>query len=93
MTKAMNQADLALWRGWREKRSDDAFETLVRPHLGFLADLALRRARSQADADDLVQQALAHLAQETSDRPIEVGLRAWFGRRIVLDAKIGRAHV
>lgn len=85
-----SEADRILWRAWRRDRDDAVFADLVRPHLRFAADFARRLGLHDADADDIVQQAVAALAAEASDRPIEVGLRAWLGRYLVLHAKMLR---
>ena len=86
----VNEADRKLWLAWRHQRDQEAFAALVRPHLAFLADFARRRGLSAADADDVVQVALADLAAEQSDRPVAVGLRPWLGRSIVLKSKMAR---
>jgi RNA polymerase sigma-70 factor (ECF subfamily) len=49
--------------------------------------LARRLGCGAHDADDLVQQSLVALAAARDGRPAEVGLRAWLGRRISLDAR------
>ena len=86
----MNEADQRLWHAWRKRRDEHAFETLVRPHLAFATDFARRLGCVPADADDLVQQALSGLAAEKSGRPLQVGLRAWLGRSLVLQVKMLR---
>src|SRR5687768_14381717 len=80
----MDLADRTLWEAWRARRDEGAFETLVRPHLGFAADVARRAGCSSSDADDVLQDALVRLAREGGDRPVEVGLRAWLGRVVSL---------
>ncbi len=76
-----------LWATWRETRDETAFEQLVQPHLPFAIDLARRLGCDAHDADDLAQESLAALAATRNDRPTEVGLRAWIGRRVSLGAK------
>jgi len=73
--RSVNEADTNLWRAWTRRRDEDAFATLVRPHLKFASDFARRLGCDAADADDLVQQALTKLASEQTDRPLQVGLR------------------
>ena len=89
-TRVVNEADQKLWHAWRKRRDEHAFETLVRPHLVFATDFARRLGCDAADADDLVQQALSRLAAERSGRPLQVGLRAWLGRSLVLQVKMLR---
>jgi len=88
--RSVNEADTNLWRAWTRRRDEDAFATLVRPHLKFASDFARRLGCDAADADDLVQQALTKLASEQTDRPLQVGLRPWLGRFLVLNHKMLR---
>ncbi len=76
-----------LWQRWRRSRRADAFETLVKPHLPYVADLARRQGVSAADAEDVVQETLLELARERSDEPVRVGVRPWLARRVRFRAK------
>lgn len=86
----VTQTERVLWQHWRAGRDERAFEQLVAGHIPFALDFARRRGCSPADADDIVQQALTRLVQERSDRPVEVGLRAWLGRTVSLQATMLR---
>lgn len=86
----MDENDRSLWERWRRQRDEGAFEALVRPHLAFAVDFARRIGCSPADADDVVQQSLTLLVQERGARPAEVGVRAWLGRSVSLQARMLR---
>jgi RNA polymerase sigma factor (sigma-70 family) len=73
-----------LWRAWRARRDENAFASLVRDEIRYAADYARRLGANAAEADDLVQDALVRLAQEVSDDPTRVGVRAWLCRRVGL---------
>ncbi|MHC4957818.1 MAG: RNA polymerase sigma factor [Planctomycetota bacterium] len=76
------------WRAWRSRRDAAAFEALVEPEISYAVALARRMGARGADADDIVQDSLVQLAQEQSDDPVDVGLRAWICRRVVLRSKM-----
>ncbi|MCB9881443.1 MAG: RNA polymerase sigma factor [Planctomycetes bacterium] len=76
-----------LWGAWRERRDARAFERLVRPELAHVVSLARRIGARAEEAEDALQDTLVQLAQERSDDPLRVGLRAWLCRRVVLRHK------
>ncbi len=76
-----------LWTAWRKRRDARSFEALVRPLLPHAKDLARRAGCNDAEAEDLVQETLILLSREKSDDPVRVGVRAWVGRRIRLQAR------
>jgi RNA polymerase sigma-70 factor (ECF subfamily) len=61
---------------------------LVRPEVGHALALARRMGASDADAEDALQDTLVALSNETSDEPVDVGLRAWICRRVVLRVRM-----
>ncbi len=73
-----------LWRAWRDRGDEVAFRDLVVREVPYAADLVRRHGASAAEADDAVQEALVKLAQEPSDLPVTVGIRAWLCRRGIL---------
>ena len=77
-----------LWMRWRSRRDEVAFEKLVRPELTALYDAARRSGLGTADAEDVVQEALADLAQEPSERPGAVGIGAWLMRAVRLKSLV-----
>ncbi len=83
----MTESDTRLWRRWLERRDEVAYTALVRSHGAFAIDFAARLTGNATDAEDLSQQAFLELAEETTERPVEVGLRAFLGRRMVLAAR------
>ena len=83
----MTQDDAALWKRWSERRDGSAFEALVAAHASYVYDFARRLTGQDADAEDLAQEAFLELATAPVDRPPQVGLRGFLGRRVVLGAK------
>jgi DNA-directed RNA polymerase specialized sigma24 family protein len=83
----MTDTERSLWRRWTERRDEAAFAALVAAHERFVFDFARRLAGHAADAEDLAQQAFLDLAECRGDRPVEVGLRPFLGRRLVLGAR------
>ncbi len=83
----MTQNDAALWKRWSERRDGSAFEALVAAYAPYVYDFARRLTGQAADAEDLTQEAFLELATAPSDRPPQVGLRGFLGRRVVLGAK------
>lgn len=83
----MALATTALWTAWRLKGDDDAFASLVRPEVPALFDAARRSGLGQQDAEDVVQESLRELADEQSNRPVEVGVGAWLMRSVRLKAR------
>ncbi len=77
-----------LWRRWRKTADRRAFEALVGLLEGFAFDFARRVSGRAADAEDLAQDAFLTLSQAADDRPIQVGLRAFLGQRIRLQARM-----
>jgi RNA polymerase sigma factor (sigma-70 family) len=86
----MDATAASLWQTWRATGDERAFESLVRPHLGFAVDLARRSGCSAADAEDVLQEALVRLAREADDGPVAVGFRAWLGRVVSLRTRMLR---
>ena len=84
----MVDREFSLWRSWRERSDGDAFGVLVRPHVEFASQLARRSGLAAADADEVVQRSLIRLAAERSDKPAQVGLRAWLGRSVVNETRM-----
>ncbi|MDJ0975795.1 MAG: RNA polymerase sigma factor [Planctomycetota bacterium] len=79
-----------LWTAWVRDRDEAAFETLVRPELPASYNLARRMGLADADAQDVVQEALGELAQTRSQRPAQVGVGAWLMRAVRLRALMSR---
>ena len=77
-----------LWHAWRSRADQQAFQNLVAGEVPYAADLARRLGASSGEADDAVQDALVKLARERSDMPLEVGVRAWLCRRVLLAFKM-----
>jgi len=77
-----------LWDRWSRKREAPAFEALVAGHQAFVFDFARRVTGHDADAEDLAQEVFLELAEAPADRPREVGLRAFLGRRVVLGGRM-----
>jgi RNA polymerase sigma-70 factor (ECF subfamily) len=75
-------ASAPLWTAWTTRRDERAFETLVREEVPAICDAARRWGIPREDAEDVVQEALAALARETSDRPGRVGVGAWLMRTV-----------
>ncbi len=71
-----------LWNAWVTRRDEAAFETLVRPELSATYNLARRMGLPDADAHDVVQEALSELAQTRTRKPGEVGVGAWLMRTV-----------
>jgi len=86
----VTSSEADLWTSWRAAHDEQAFAALVGPQLEFATAFARRLGLEPGTADDVVQQALVALASETRDRPLRVGLKAWFGREVLQRARMAR---
>ncbi|MHC4956032.1 MAG: sigma-70 family RNA polymerase sigma factor [Planctomycetota bacterium] len=83
----MQASDLDRWSQWRVRRDARTFGSVVAEHVAYAYDFARRVTGHDADAEDVAQQALLELTQATPDLIERVGIRAFLGRRIVLNAR------
>jgi len=65
---------------WSRSKQTDRFEILLRPFIPFLYKLAWRFTRTQADAEDLVQDLLSKLYPRLDELEKIENLRAWLAR-------------
>ncbi len=65
---------------WSRSKQTDRFEILLRPFIPFLYQLAWRFTRTQADAEDLVQDLLSKLYPRLDELEKIENLRAWLAR-------------
>ncbi|NOZ37781.1 MAG: RNA polymerase sigma factor [Gammaproteobacteria bacterium] len=65
---------------WSRNRQNDHFEVLLKPFIPFLYQLAWRFTRSQADAEDLVQELLSKLYPRQQELEKIENLRAWLAK-------------
>ena len=65
---------------WSHSRQTDRFEILLRPFIPFLYQLAWRFTRTQADAEDLVQDLLSKLYPRLNELEKVENLQAWLAR-------------
>ncbi len=65
---------------WSRSKQTDRFEILLRPFIPFLYQLAWRFTRTQADAEDLVQDLLSKLYPRLDELEKVENLRAWLAR-------------
>lgn len=79
--------DASLYRRWRIERDASAFGALARRHADLVLDVARRVAGRSDWAADALQDALVALACDGTDRPAEVGVRAWLARTAILAAR------
>ncbi|MDJ0975787.1 MAG: RNA polymerase sigma factor [Planctomycetota bacterium] len=82
--------DQDLYRRWLEQRDERAFGDLARRHANLVADVAWRVHRDVDAAEDALQEALFRLAQDGTDRPGTVGVRAWLARAAISIARNAR---
>ncbi len=69
-----------LWDAWRDERDGRAFQALVRSEMPHVLAVARRAGCDAARSEDVLQETLTALAIETSDLPLEIGLRVWLVR-------------
>jgi len=65
---------------WSRSKQTDRFEILLKPFIPFLYQLAWRFTRTQADAEDLVQDLLSKLYPRLNELEKIENLRAWLAR-------------
>ncbi len=65
---------------WSHSKQTDRFEIVLRPFIPFLYQLAWRFTRTQADAEDLVQDLLSKLYPRLNELEKVENLQAWLAR-------------
>ncbi|MHC4957675.1 MAG: sigma-70 family RNA polymerase sigma factor [Planctomycetota bacterium] len=83
----MQASDVDHWSQWRVRRDARTFGSVVADHVTYAYDFARRVTGHDADAEDVAQQALLELTEASPELIERVGIRAFLGRRIVLNAR------
>ncbi len=65
---------------WSRSRKTDRFESLLKPFIPYLYQLAWRFSGNQADAEDLVQDLLSKLYPRLNELEKVENLRAWLAK-------------
>jgi RNA polymerase sigma-70 factor (ECF subfamily) len=84
-------SDSDLYRRWLDARDERAFADLARRHATLVFDVAWRTGGDPHLAEDALQEALLRLATDGTDRPVQVGVRAWLARLAISKALNTRA--
>lgn len=79
--------DRALYLRWLAARDEAAFASLAHRHADLVADVAWRYSNDWTRAEDALQEALLALARDGTERPAEVGVRAWLAREALSRAR------
>ena len=79
--------DRTLYLRWLTTRDETAFLSLARRHASLVVDVGWRFSQDWARAEDALQEALLLLARDGTERPAEVGVRAWLAREALSRAR------
>lgn len=71
---------MSITKLWSRSKQTDRFEILLRPYIPYLYQLAWRFTRSQADAEDLVQDLMLKLYPRQDELEKIENLRAWLAK-------------
>jgi RNA polymerase sigma factor (sigma-70 family) len=73
----MSESDLELLARYARHNAEDAFEEIVRRHLGLVYSAALRQVRSPQLAEDVAQSAFLKLARHARELAPDTVVTAW----------------
>ncbi|MCI0533983.1 MAG: sigma-70 family RNA polymerase sigma factor [Verrucomicrobiales bacterium] len=84
----MSETDIELLARYKRERAEDAFEELVRRHLGLIYSAALREVHSPQLAEEVSQSVFTDLARDAARLKPDTVLAAWLyrvARRTAID--------